>query len=334
MYLAMTDFRMYPYVQKERLKTAIGYFLKLVLFMSVLVGAFFTSSIFKELPTLIGVCDRTLPDFTIRDGKLEVEENLEREINREWYLVVNDEVDYTNLESYTFEEEKEHSYYLFVLSDTLLVAMRSEGELYEMGGIVYEKEMNLTKTEAINTLENFYGATSSRLMVWLASSFGSFLSLLLLRLWTLVMYILSIYIINIIFRLRLKWQNYIKIAIYVSTLPFLLEMIALIVVGGISESVNFISMLVSCVYIFYALRALKLDSVIVATTGNTTEEKIRNALEHAQQELERQLEEIEKEEKEKAERKKEEKEQKEAEEKAEKEQKEEEEQKEKKKEEK
>ena len=148
------------------------------------------------------------------------------------------------------------------------------------------------------------------------------------------MYILSIYIINIIFRLRLKWQNYIKIAIYVSTLPFLLEMIALIVVGSISESVNFISMLVSCVYIFYALRALKLDSVIVATTGNTTEERIRNALEHAQQELERQLEEIEKEEKEKAERKKEEKEQKEAEEKAEKEQKEEEEQKEKKKEEK
>ena len=46
-------------------------------------------------------------------------------------------------------------------------------------------------------------------------------------------------------------------------------------------------------YAFYALRAIRLDEVLSKAVGITPEEKIVNAIKDAQEELEKQLEEIE-----------------------------------------
>jgi len=294
LYLAITDFRMYPFVRNERLTTAIGYFFKLVILMSLVIGAFFAINLFKELPTVISLSDRMLPEFIITNGILDANENLSREINKDWYLVVNDEVSYQELDTITFEETEEHDFYVVVLTDATTIGMRTTEGVYELGGIIYESNMNFTKSEMLIALEQFHESSISKLALWGVASLGIFIVLLIVRLWTLVMYIMSIFIINIIFGVRLKWQDYCKVAIYISTLPTILETIAIVVVGGISESINFITVLISCVYIFYALRALRLDSFILTGTGKTAEEKIKNALARAQEELEKQLEELEK----------------------------------------
>lgn len=293
-YLAITDFRMYPFIQKEKLGTAIGYFFKLILVLTLVMGAFFTNYLYKEIPDFISVCQKNMPDFSIVNGILETNENVEQEWNEDCFLVVRDDISYANLKTLTFQEEKEHAYYWIVLSDATTIGIRTEEGILELGVIPYEEDMNFTKAQLIDIIQNWQDFLLGRIAIWGAISFSLFLAFILVRIWTLIMYMISTAIINFVFGLNLKWKDYLKIAIYACTLPFILETIAIIVVGSVSQTISFITILISCVYIFYALRALKLDSFIIGGTGKSSEEKIKNALLHAQQELEKQLEELEK----------------------------------------
>ena len=293
MYLAITDFRMYPYTQKEKVSTAIGYFFKLIIFVSIIIGAFATSNIYEESPMILEMFKENVPEFTISGGKLEATENLQKELNSDTYLIVNSDFNYNQMKEIIIEEETSHNYYVLVLSDATVIGTRLEEGIYELGGIQYEAGVNLTKQQIINEWEILNESTTSKLYIWIGVSIGVFIVMLIIRAWTLIMYLISAYIINFMFGLRLKFKDYVKVVIYASTLPLILETVALIMVGTISETVNFISVLVSSVYIFYALRAIKLDSLILGGSGKTAEEKIKNALAHAQEELEKQLKELE-----------------------------------------
>ena len=182
---------------------------------------------------------------------------------------------------------------LVMLSDASVLGYKLDDAIHEIGRIEYEN-LTFNKEQLSNEWNMLNNSAVSKLIVWGFVSVGVLAILVIVKLWTLVMYLISTYIINFMFGLKLRFTDYLKIVIYASTLPIILEVIALICVGNVSESVNFISVLVSCVYIFYALRAIKIDSLILGGSGKTAEEKIKSALEHAQKELEKQLEEIEK----------------------------------------
>lgn len=294
MTLAITDFRMYPFTQKEKLRTAIIYFFKLLIFVSIILGAFLTFNIFNESPKFLEIYNDYMPDFKVTNGILKASENIEKEINKECYLIVNSDSGYNQINSLELSEEKDHDYYILVLSDVATVAMRTEDGIYELAGIQFEPNMNFDKVQVATIWEAANNSIVNKLIVWLIFSISIFIIMLIIRLWTLIMNIVSTYIINFMFGLKLKFIDALKVVLYASTLPLILEVIALIAVGGISETINFISVLVSCVYIFYALRALKLDSLILKGTGKSAEEKLKSALMHVQEELEKQLTELEK----------------------------------------
>lgn len=295
-YLSLTDFRMYPYTQKENIVTAIGYFIKLLVVMSVIIGTFVTSNIFEESPMILSMFENSMPDFTISNGTLIASENIEKELNSNTYLVVNSDYNYAQIQNIKIDEADVHNYCVLVLSDVTVVGVKLDDGIYELGSIVYETGMNYTKEQLSNDWRMLNESTTSKFWVWIGISIGVFIVLVIIRLWILIMYMISTYVINIMFGLKLKFVEYLKLVIYISTMPIILETIAIVTVGGISETVNFISILISCVYIFYALRALKLDSLILGGSGKTAEERIKSALSHAQQELEKQLNELEKQE--------------------------------------
>lgn len=295
-YLSLTDFRMYPYTQKEKLSTAIGYFIKLLIVVSVVIGTFVTSNIFEESPMILSMFENSMPDFTIVNGVLSASENIEKELNSNTYLVVNSNYNYSQIQNIKIDEADAKNYCVLVLSDATVIAVKLGDGIYELGTIVYEPDMNYTKEQLSNDWRVLNESTTSKVLVWIGISIGVFIVLVIIRLWVLIMYMISAYIINIMFGLKLKFIEYLKLVIYISTMPIILETIAIVAVGNISETVNFISVLISCVYIFYALRALKLDSLILGGSGKTAEEKIKSALSHAQQELEKQLNELEKQE--------------------------------------
>lgn len=296
-YLAITDFRMYPYTQKEKASTAIGYFIKLLIFAAIVLSAFVTRSIFKEMPVVMDIYNQYLPDFEINNGVLNATENIEKEINDDYYLIVNSDYNYENMENINMEESDMHSHYILVLSDATVLGIRMNDGIHELGAILYESNMNFTKEQLLDEWKIANDSVVSKIFIWLGMTIGILIIISIIRIWTLIMYILSAYIINFMFGLKLKFMEYIKLVIYSSTLPLILEIIAILLVGNISETISFLSTLISCVYIFYALRAIKLDSLILGGSGKTAEEKIKSALANAQKELDKQLEELEKKEK-------------------------------------
>ena len=108
---------------------------------------------------------------------------------------------------------------------------------------------------------------------------------------------------NVVFMIKLRFRDKLKIAIYISSLPILLETMAFIIAGKLPEVANFINSLISMFYAFYALRAIKLDNILSTVIGNTPEEKIKNAIINAQNELKEQIKELEEEKKKKNEEK-------------------------------
>ena len=293
MVLAVTDFRMYPFTQKEKVITALSYFFKLILLVSVILSAFLTVKIFKQSPLILDIYNQYMPEYEVVEGKLSTLEITEKEINDDWYLVINPDYKYNQLESMVINEEKDHNYYVIILSDVATVLTQTNEGIFELGGIQFESNMNFNKEMLANDWQVFNDSIGCKLMIWGVSLIAITFIMVIVKLWATIMQILSVYIINFIFGLRLKFGEALRVAIYAGTLPLLLETIALIVVGSISETINFISVLLSCVYIFYALRALKLDSLIFAGSGKKAEEKIKNALAQAQEELEKQLTELE-----------------------------------------
>lgn len=293
-YLSLTDFRMYPYTQKEKFSTAIGYFIKLLIVASIIIGTFVTSNIFTESPMFLNMFETAMPDFSISDGVLNASENIQKELNSNTYLVVNSDYSYAQMKDIKVDEADVQNYCILVLSDATVIGVKMENGIYEIGTIGYEPGLEYNKAQLSNDWRMLNDSGASKFAVWIGISIGAFIVLLIVRLWVLIMYMISTYIINIMFGLKLKFVEYLKLVIYISTMPIILETIALITVGNISESVNFISVLISCVYIFYALRAIKLDALILGGSGKTAEEKIKSALAHAQEELEKQLNELEK----------------------------------------
>ena len=181
LYLAIADFRLYPFTKTEKLTVAIGYFFKLIILMSIIIGARFTTNVFEELPSVISIADRILPEFTLNNGVLDSVENITRKINDDWYLIVNDEVNYKELNTLTFDENEEYDFYAIVLSDATTIAFRTDDGIIEVGGILYESNMNFSKSEMIVTLGQFYESSSSKLVFWAIASLGVIMILLVAK---------------------------------------------------------------------------------------------------------------------------------------------------------
>ena len=95
------------------------------------------------------------------------------------------------------------------------------------------------------------------------------------------MYLLILMICNSLFVVKLKLRDMIKLTIYISTLPMLLETFAITVGGKYTNTAEFITFLIAGVYAFYALRAIRLNDILTKTAGLTPEEKIENAIKNA-----------------------------------------------------
>ena len=74
-------------------------------------------------------------------------------------------------------------------------------------------------------------------------------------------YTLIVLICNILFVVKLKFGGFVKIAIYISTLPILLESLAICIGGNYSSTASFITFLIATVYAFYALRYIRINDV-------------------------------------------------------------------------
>lgn len=281
-YLAMTDFRIYPFVQREKVSAAVWHFILLILILSIILAIAFSNKIFEGIATLVENYDEAVPKFTLSNGVLAVEEKVYEEY---------DEVKVVIDTSLTIEEFSKSDEGKEVLYSTDYAVINNDGIIYTENGasIIY----NFDSFEEPFTSENLYQLLamtnddwSIKLAIFSTMILIIFLAYLLVKVLNSLVLILATHILNFAFGLKLKFGNYVRIVLYALTLPLIVEVISILYLGKISEYVTVAYQLLAYVYIFYALRAIKLDVLLMGAAGTTIKEKMQDIIEKLENEVE------------------------------------------------
>ncbi|MBR4110792.1 MAG: DUF1189 domain-containing protein [Clostridia bacterium] len=269
---AITDFRIYPYIRREKVISSISYFLKLLLFITLIISIYVISNVYEIAEKFTADFNNEIPNFTLKDGVLEAETNTKYSIENG--IIILD----TN---YTAEELKEasntdiigYNYNVLISKD----AMNIYANENLLGAVDFDKIIGeYTKQGFYNNVLQHFNDIRIKIYLFATTYIAIFTAYILLKLTNILTAMILATIFNFLFGNSLKFGDIFKIAAYALTLPIIIETVALILIGNVSESVTLIYQLLVCVYVFYALRAIKLDKIIITATQNGILKKIVN----------------------------------------------------------
>lgn len=280
LYLAITDFRLYPYVvQKEKLKNAFSYFLTFVLLISVILSITSMIKITNWLNEFLIEYQEQINAFHIEDGTLTVDENMNIDFLRVKIYTDDthnfDEVDLKLLDLDNYKAA------ILAFKDT--VAIGNNRYAYTL--INYkESNMNINKQELFTLLMSVLQNPVYKVSFIIILMIGMFIVFFVSRLFYVLLITFMLMLLGMTFRLKYKFKDYMKVAFYVITLPTITEIIALVCVGELNDYATITYYLLCYVYMFYAVRALKLDNILTATQEKimslkTESEKANSVLE-------------------------------------------------------
>ena len=261
LYYAITDFRLYPYVvQKEKLKDAFWYFFSFIFLICIILSATTMIKVTNWLNEFVTEYHEQVNDFEIKDGELTVNKNMN--------------VDFLRVKIYTDDNRKMNDVDLRLLDlDNYKVCILAFKDEFAIGSQKYgyisanykESNINIDKQGTYNLLSTALKTPIDRILFMVVL----FVSLLITFLITRFIYGLFIAImlmlLALLFRLKYSFREYLKVAFYVLTLPTIIEVIAIICVGELNDYATITYYLLCYVYIFYAVRALKLDNILMTT---------------------------------------------------------------------
>lgn len=266
---AIADFRIYPLIQKEKLRTAIGYFFKLILIISLIYALSITSGLYDTLSQIATDYNAQIPNFTIENGVC-TSDKATYTTGKE--LIIFD-TDYKTDELGDIYSKNliGYSSYALVGNDAIDVyANKQVGYRIEFEDI----PVTITKDMVYEYAFKDVNTPSFEISLFILVFISAFVVLAQFKIISLLVTVLLAYIFNIVFMINLKFKDALKLSIYALTLPLIIEMIAFITVGSVSESVAFIYQVLIAVYVFYALRAIKLDNMIMEATKNGILKKV------------------------------------------------------------
>ncbi len=288
-FLAVTDFRLYPYVVKERTTKAIGYFFKLMFICSILLSFYFMTIAQDFINEELVQLEKKVPDFTVIDGELVFSGDAQIEISP--MIILDMKNDYS--ENVPIESYPDDKIYIVVTKDLVRAGNSRKELLYPP--ISFKEVTPLNKAEMLSNIKLMNDDFAMKAYFYSIILVATFIYYFISRVWMLLMYIMALLVFDGLFGVKLRARDFLKLSIYISTFPIILEIFAICIGSKYNPTANFISFLIAMVYAFYALRAMRLDAIMTSAIGDTPEEKIENAIKNAQEELERQLKEIERE---------------------------------------
>jgi hypothetical protein len=286
LFLSMFDFRIYPFTQKEKLSTAILYFIKLTLFSSVILGIVFFCFLFNKSAEMVDEFEKTVPEFNIVDGRLETSTSYSGEIIEGLFMVVDGTKTSADISEIVAGLPDYSKFSTIALADKMYYVVKYDEETTQTLPTNNYDSLNTTnKSELVKEWKETNDSYSIKLVVLAVLVVSVFAGLLILRIWLLIIYVFTISIFSFMFGVRLRASGTIKFAIYASTVPTLIDTFALAVLGKIPSTVTFLEGIILFIYAFYGLRAIKIDELISSGSGKTPEERIRDAINRAQKEI-------------------------------------------------
>lgn len=266
MALAITDFRIYPYVLKtESVWKSFCYFIKLILIVALLMSTYFCGAIFSNIESFIENYNNIVPEFKFKNGVLLIEESENLKIDDDTFLVIDTAKtydEYRNSKEYT--ENTRYDTRIFVNSDAISY------ENYQGSGfrvMLKDMECSFDKASMYAYMTTMYENTWNKCAVFLTVYIAVFVGYFISKIFEVLIIALIASVICTLFRMKINTKNYFKIAFYAITLPYLIEAISIMCVGSIKEYTVIVTTLLTYIYVFYAVRAIKLDAFLLIVTN-------------------------------------------------------------------
>ena len=259
MYFAISDFRIYPFIQREKLSTAIGYFIQFSMLMALIISlySFFIMNGLTE--QLFLDYESKIPEFTLEKGVL-IADKAEYTVNN-FIAIFNTDFSSKNLEEITRKKIIGYNTYALIGNDNIDIYMNEQLVIrFPFSAI----QSSFTKgTFYVNVLKQIDNI-SFKITLFVTTFIAMFLSYLYLEIMNVLVAVITAFILNVLFRIRLKFRDFFKIVIYALTLPSIMKVFAIVFVGGVSESTVLLYNILSTIYIFGAFRIIKLDQILMA----------------------------------------------------------------------
>lgn len=292
-WLAITDFRFYPFVQREKASMATKYLMRILLVISLFVTFSFSTRFFTMIDSFMGQYDE-VPNFTFEEGNLTIEQKT-YELDGENKFVMDTSM--TNQEFIQTEVGKE------VLYAKGFFVINQDGILFTSNDMLVAYSFQnwkgtFTKDNLWQMMQVIQGDAMVRVAIFFTTWLLAWILYMLLKLGNILILILVAWIFNSIFRMRLKFTNYYRVVVYALTLPLIIETATLLYLGRVPEYATIAYQLLAYVYIFYALRAMKLDLLLLGVSGGSMKEKIETIIHKLENEAGQKLEQEKKETKE------------------------------------
>ncbi len=266
MALAITDFRIYPYVLKtEGVWKSFGYFIKLLLIVVLLMSTYFCGAIFSNVESFFENYNNIVPEFKFEKGVLSVEETKKLKIDDDTFLVIDTDQTYDEYSnSNAYKENTRYDTRIFVNSDAISY------EDYQGSGfrlMLKDMECSFNKESLYTYITIMYENPWNKCIIFLTVYVAVFVGYFISKIFEILIIALIASIICTLFRMKINTKNYFKVAFYAVTLPYLIEAISIMCVGSIKEYTVVVTTLLTYIYVFYAIRAIKLDAFLLIVTN-------------------------------------------------------------------
>lgn len=259
--MVITDFRTYPFLVKhEKFLKSIVYLVILTLIASLIFTINIAQNLSAALEEISKKYEEIIPEFELKNGELDIYAKYNEKIDNNSFLVVD--TDYT-YEEYTKTKEYSrlviYDMIIFVNEDKIVVEIAGEST-YEIIFADFEYQINKERLyNEITKLPENFDFIPYFITLYLSVFVGYFTAVFLK-----VLFLGCIVSIMCMFTgVRLNFKNYIKIAIYAYTLPFIMELISLCLGVSGKDYVYYTTSLLTYIYIIYAVRAIRLDAFIM-----------------------------------------------------------------------
>lgn len=260
-YLAITDFRLYPFVvQREKFINALAYFLCFILLFSAILSAGVTSRAMNWLNNFTCIYNEKVDDFEVKNGELIVAQNMDFEYEKV-RIYANGDLNFGELNENVFKDS-ENIVTVLALKDSISVGNENVGFVITK---YKDVNLNINKAETYESLRFALDSWIFKLSLAIIIFCGVFVAYLITKFLNVVGITLMLLFLGYVFGTKYKFKDYMKAAFYVITLPVITELIALIITGTVSDYAYITYYLLVYVYMYYAIRALKLDNIIMAT---------------------------------------------------------------------
>lgn len=268
--LAITDFRFYPLMLKiDNLAAVIGHFIVFMLILTGIMATSFYNLASDGIDSLLAEYDEKIPKFTLMDGVLKVQKQEVYKVMNDFVIVLDTNYNYDEISK--LEEYKEYDIYdnrIYINSDAITyesdieIAGKEEAQIPQqilLNQVSGDFDKETLKQYILEVKES----TSSKVIIFVSLFMATFIVYSFSKIFEVVLYSIMTSLVATISGIKLHFKNYVKISLYVITLPYILETISMVYLGEISEAAFIVSNLLAYVYILYAIRAVKLDAFIL-----------------------------------------------------------------------